>query len=298
MAQHNGSACAGDGDDPHRNQFHTELCEKYGAEMVRVAESRVPQQLQSKVSPAGVVQTVFLEAIALKFDQTPPQMGLGEWLFMRLESHLREKIQRVMHSENQPHDGVRNQFYADLCRTYQEEMERFAEWRLPRPYQSSVDAKGVVQEVLWEEASKAKLDQTPPPMGLRNFLFIRLRDRLIDAIRSDKVRRPRQGDLEQLGPVHPAAPQPTPGTDAVQKEGMALARKVLEETLPQLSEPYQEILRLKFIQDLPYERIAKELGITKGNARLRVLRARGALYKILRNYPDLLQVLGLEVKPS
>ena len=65
--------------------------------------------------------------------------------------------------------------------------------------------------------------------------------------------------------------------DVVKKDSIKKAR----EALKKLSKKSQEVLILKEYGDMSYKEIAKILGITEGNVKVRVFRAREQLIKLI-----------------
>jgi RNA polymerase sigma factor (sigma-70 family) len=59
-------------------------------------------------------------------------------------------------------------------------------------------------------------------------------------------------------------------------------RRELASALESLPEQQRDALQLRVVEELPYERVAVELGCTETAARLRVMRALGKLARLLR----------------
>ena len=62
-----------------------------------------------------------------------------------------------------------------------------------------------------------------------------------------------------------------------------LEQRILAEAMQALPEDYREILVLRVVNDLPYDRIAEILDLQLGTVKSRLARARQQLKKILAN---------------
>jgi RNA polymerase sigma-70 factor (ECF subfamily) len=60
-----------------------------------------------------------------------------------------------------------------------------------------------------------------------------------------------------------------------------LSRDVVARALAELPVSYREALLLRYVKELPYEELAAAIGVTEGNARVRVMRGRAALRRAL-----------------
>lgn len=76
----------------------------------------------------------------------------------------------------------------------------------------------------------------------------------------------------------PSRPQDTGETSYLKVESTALVREALE----RLPEPLRVVLVLKEYGELNYKEIGKTLGITEGNVKVRVFRAREKLLELLK----------------
>jgi predicted DNA-binding protein (UPF0251 family) len=73
-----------------------------------------------------------------------------------------------------------------------------------------------------------------------------------------------------------------PSPSAEVELGLDVDHTELAAAVEELSEPYREALRLRFVEELTYDEMAKAAGVSEDNARARVSRARSALRAALR----------------
>lgn len=87
------------------------------------------------------------------------------------------------------------------------------------------------------------------------------------------------GDGEETLAGHLPSPKPNPRQQA---EGRQMA-ELLQQAIATLSEDYQEILALRFVQGLQYEEIAEVLQCSLGTVKSRINRARHELREKMKN---------------
>lgn len=105
--------------------------------------------------------------------------------------------------------------------------------------------------------------------------------RILSNVCSDEGnRRRRDGEKAERYRSDAEALSPLPSTEA--ELGLDLDDTELMEAVDGLSEQYREALTLRFVDELSYEEVAQEAGISEQNARARVSRARSAVRAALR----------------
>ena len=134
----------------------------------------------------------------------------------------------------------------------------------------------LADDILQETFVKAylNLDKYNPAYSFVGWLWVVARNLLVDHTR----RAPKADErlsLEASASV--ASPSPDPEQQAI----WAQNRLNLDRALGQLSEPYREVLVLRFWHDLPYEAIAEKLDLPLGTVKTRIHRARAALIALL-----------------
>ncbi|HCB34451.1 MAG TPA: hypothetical protein DEP69_04645, partial [Acidimicrobiaceae bacterium] len=104
-------------------------------------------------------------------------------------------------------------------------------------------------------------------------------------------RRGREGDKAERVAVSPdfdVLSNTGPEADL----GLDLDHSALHDAFAELPANYQEALRLRFIEELPYPEVAEKSGVSEENARARVSRARAMLRKSLQGVA-MLPVVGV-----
>ncbi|MGB9691718.1 MAG: RNA polymerase sigma factor [Candidatus Sumerlaeaceae bacterium] len=97
--------------------------------------------------------------------------------------------------------------------------------------------------------------------------------------RTDSLDAPNDNDSDK--PLSEYA-SPVPGPSEVASGREAMNR--FEDCLQQLPPEYREVLVLRYIEELPYERIAEILRISLGTVKSRIHRARAELRELMRDY--------------
>jgi RNA polymerase sigma-70 factor, ECF subfamily len=93
-------------------------------------------------------------------------------------------------------------------------------------------------------------------------------------------RRRREAEKFDRFAADPFAVETAPGVE--DELGLDLDDVDLASALASLSPSYREVLNLRFVQELPYDEVARAAGVTEENARARVSRARNAARSALR----------------
>lgn len=106
-----------------------------------------------------------------------------------------------------------------------------------------------------------------------------LRKRKLDTVSINSITRTSDGDfIEYQIP----SSQPNP------EEMMILMQRdaALKEIVDQLKEPYRQIIRLRYYEDLSYEDIAEQLKIPIGTVKVRLNRAKALLSSVIKERGD------------
>ncbi|WP_420625120.1 sigma-70 family RNA polymerase sigma factor [Candidatus Poriferisodalis sp.] len=93
-------------------------------------------------------------------------------------------------------------------------------------------------------------------------------------------RRRREGEKTERAAVNDTALQPTPSVET--ELGLDIDLSDVADAVEGLPEPYREALQMRFVEELPYDEMAKVTGVSEDNVRARVSRARAALRAALR----------------
>ncbi len=93
-------------------------------------------------------------------------------------------------------------------------------------------------------------------------------------------RRRREAEKFDRFAADPFAADLAPGVE--DELGLDLDDKALSDALASLPPTYREALNLRFVQELPYDEVARIAGVSEENARARVSRARSAARSALR----------------
>ena len=101
---------------------------------------------------------------------------------------------------------------------------------------------------------------------------------LTNVCHDEAARRQREGFLiERVSSEAAVAADPA---DIV-LDRIDLSRDVVARALAELPVSYREALLLRYVKELPYDEVAAAIGVTEGNARVRVMRGRAALKRAL-----------------
>jgi RNA polymerase sigma-70 factor, ECF subfamily len=133
-------------------------------------------------------------------------------------------------------------------------------------------ADDLVQETLTRALEKAHLWE--PGTDLRAWLFALLHNQFINVVRQS-ARRGRQVGLDTPNALD-AVPLSRPAS-----QGDALALRDLRRALDQLLPEQREAMLLVALEAMPYEDVAKLVGVPVGTVRSRISRGRAMLRKLM-----------------
>ena len=160
--------------------------------------------------------------------------------------------------------------FDQLARYYRPELLRHAYRRLSCA-EASEDA---VQETL------VRAYRALPKLGGDYRLGPWLHRILANVCVDEANRRSREGEKTER--VH-ASGRSKMTADSVEEElGLDFDYAYLEKAFNSLSPPYREALTLKFVDELEYDEVAHQAGVSEENARARVSRARSAMRTVLK----------------
>ena len=125
---------------------------------------------------------------------------------------------------------------------------------------------------VWRNASRFESKSL-----VSTWIFGIARHKAIDAMR--KAARSNSGDALQSALAVPD-PSTGPPTHAQRQD----VRRIMEKVVAELSPEHQEILRLAFFEEMPYEQIAVLLGIPANTVKSRVYYAKEHLRELLARY--------------
>jgi RNA polymerase sigma-70 factor (ECF subfamily) len=182
---------------------------------------------------------------------------------------------------------------AELLAGQQAWLTEFVSSRLDRRLSARLDVGDIVQEVLVEAAGKLPdyLARSPIPftawikqIAIERMTYVH-RVHVVAGKRSVRrevaVTRSNEWSSDSLSAFHPRSREKTPSSYVAGKELYGEVARLMKG----LPDTYQELLRLRFIEQLSAKEIAGTLGITEQAVRMRQLRA-------LRQLRDLLEPSG------
>ena len=77
----------------------------------------------------------------------------------------------------------------------------------------------------------------------------------------------------------PSTSTPTPEQEVMDKQRV----KMLQLAVEQLPEKYRKVVELRYYQELSYDEIAQELGLSLSNVKIQLMRAKNMLSEIMVN---------------
>lgn len=140
-------------------------------------------------------------------------------------------------------------------------------------------AEDIIQEAFIKVAGCMEQVRTMKDDQRKNFLFMVVRNCSIDCMRKLKKEWQRVGSLENEEIL-------SDGEDVLQVICEGEQKKFLHEEIGKLKKPYQDVLVLKYLNELTDSEIAEKLEISKENVRIRAYRAKKALAKAIRPEKD------------
>ena len=166
------------------------------------------------------------------------------------------------------HNGGNEHAFAEIVRTHHQGLFGHAVHRL-RDVQAAEDA---VQETFVRAyRAMARFDGD---FHLRAWLH-RI---LTNVCHDEAARRQRDGLLVEL-----VSSQPTLDDDPadIVIDLVDSGGEVVAQALTELPTSYRQALTLRYVNELSYDEVAAAIGVTEGNARVRVMRGRAALRRVL-----------------
>ncbi|WP_420445904.1 RNA polymerase sigma factor [Candidatus Poriferisodalis sp.] len=163
-----------------------------------------------------------------------------------------------------------NDAFAELVREYRPQLVGHARRRL----NCDESAEDAVQETL-VRALRAM------PRFNGNYMVGPWLHRILTNVCIDEGNR-RRRESEKTERVAKTDTTVGPSPSAEVELGLDVDHSELSDAVDGLSEPYREALRLRFVEELSYDEMAKAAGVSEDNARARVSRARSALRAALR----------------
>ena len=108
-----------------------------------------------------------------------------------------------------------------------------------------------------------------------------LRKRKLDTVSINSITRTSDGDFIEYQ-IPSSQPNPEEMMIRMQRDA------ALKEIVDQLKEPYRQIIRLRYYEDLSYEDIAEQLKIPIGTVKVRLNRAKALLSSIVKERGDVI----------
>ncbi len=106
-----------------------------------------------------------------------------------------------------------------------------------------------------------------------------LRKRKLDTVSINSITRTSDGDFIEYQ-IPSSQPNPEEMMIRMQRDA------TLKEIVDQLKEPYRQIIRLRYYEDLSYEDIAEQLKIPIGTVKVRLNRAKALLSSVIKERGD------------
>lgn len=143
---------------------------------------------------------------------------------------------------------------------------------------NEMDAEDIVQETyirLWKQRDKLEAIT-----NAKAYAVTTLRHVCFDSLAS----RPPDGTVTQLDDSvpEPMADRDT-ASDIEHRETSALVHEIID----RLPSPQREILEMRDLEDMPYDRIEQATGLSQGNIRVTLFRARRQFKELLKSYSRL-----------
>ena len=178
-------------------------------------------------------------------------------------------------------DEGNHKAYADLMASYREPLYLL----LLRMTHNTTMASDLTVETF----SKAflQLNRYSPTGTFGSWLFSigvntyidHLRKRKLDTVSINSITRTSDGDFIEYQ-IPSSQPNPEEMMIRMQRDA------ALKEIVDQLKEPYRQIIRLRYYEDLSYEDIAEQLKIPIGTVKVRLNRAKALLSSVIKERGD------------
>lgn len=173
-------------------------------------------------------------------------------------------------------DHGSNRAYADLMATYREPLYVLL-LRMTRNATSAADLTmetfGKAFNQLHRYAPTSSFSSWLYTIGINTYIDHLRRSRIETVPLSETARDNEGGFVEYQIP----SGQPNPEEAMIRMQRDETLKQVVE----QLKEPYRQIIRLRYYEDLSYEEIAERLGIPLGTVKVRLSRAKDLLVSIM-----------------
>ncbi len=174
-------------------------------------------------------------------------------------------------------DNGNQQAYAELLKLYREPVY----FMLLKMMNNPDDAEDLTMEAFGKAFSN--LEKYSPEYAFSTWLFRIAANNCIDYLRK-KNNMPKCVDEDlfamevKLSDINGGLP-PTPEEEIIEKQKIVTLRQAVDQLRPK----YRELVELRFFQELSYEEIAIKLGITIGNVKIQIFRAKEMLAGIMQN---------------
>jgi RNA polymerase sigma-70 factor (ECF subfamily) len=183
----------------------------------------------------------------------------------------------------EPAPGVRNGAgLGRLLEQYHDSLRALARAGVGDRLQGLVDPSDLVQETFLEACRDidqfAGTSEAQWEAWLRCILKHNLAALIEKQVGTRKRDRRRQVSLPQVLSAAPASPVSSPSSQAGRRE----ATTIVAEQLARLPGPYREVVRLRNLESLPFEEVARRMGRTPGAVRVLWLRALERLRRELK----------------
>ncbi|MDO6738883.1 RNA polymerase sigma factor [Wenyingzhuangia sp. 2_MG-2023] len=141
----------------------------------------------------------------------------------------------------------------------------------------SIDAEDIT--IITFSKAFDKINSYKETFGFKTWLFTIAKNLLIDELRKQKnVTVSIEQENKKL--YNLSDENPTPEDKIIIEQNLAQLKKNIKRLKPK----YQEVINLRYFQDLSYTEIAKELNEPINNVKVKLLRAKKLLAEIITNY--------------
>ncbi len=174
-------------------------------------------------------------------------------------------------------DHGNQQAYAELLRLYRNPIY----YMLLKMMNDPNDAEDLTMEAFGKAFKN--LDQYSPEFAFSTWLFKIAANNCIDFMRK-KNTMPTCIDQDffnlelNLNDVNGGMPD-TPEEQIIEKQKIIMLRKAVDQLRPK----YKELIDLRYFKEYSYEEISQELGISLGNVKIQLFRAKEMLAGIMQN---------------
>lgn len=174
-------------------------------------------------------------------------------------------------------DNGNQQAYAELLRLYRNPIY----YMLLKMMNNPNDAEDLTMEAFGKAFKN--LDKYSPDFAFSTWLFKIAANNCIDFLRK-KSSMPNCIDQDlfamevNLSDINGGMP-PTPEDHIIEKQKIVMLRKAVDQLRPK----YKELVELRYFKELTYEEISQLLGISLGNVKVQLFRAKEMLAGIMQN---------------